>query len=104
MTGSKLNTAVGARIRDIRKGKKLTLKGVAAMTGTSTQTVSRLETGVMTISVEWLEKFSVALDVPVTAFFEAQPGLSVQKMIAEAVDRRTADWLREKLAEVEATQ
>jgi transcriptional regulator with XRE-family HTH domain len=53
----------GNRLREIRIAKCITMKPLAEQLGTSVQTVSRLEKGGMTLSVEWIEKFCAALDI-----------------------------------------
>ncbi|MBZ6377025.1 transcriptional regulator [Pacificimonas flava] len=53
------------RIREIRKGKGLTLADVAERCEppTTPQTIGRLETGTRTVSVDWLNRIAAALDV-----------------------------------------
>lgn len=53
------------RIREIRKGKRLTLTDVAARCKppTTPQTIGRLETGTRTVSVGWLNRIADALGV-----------------------------------------
>ena len=53
------------RIREVRKGKKLTLEEVAArcVPPTTAQTIGRLETGTRTVSVGWLNRIAAALGV-----------------------------------------
>lgn len=51
------------RIREVRKARGYTLAQVAKATGTTPQTISRLETDDMTVSVPWLEKIGAALGV-----------------------------------------
>ena len=63
---------VAARIREWRKVRKLTLKDVADRISSSPQTVQRLETGNMTLSVEWIAKLAAALKVEPVEFF--RPG------------------------------
>jgi transcriptional regulator with XRE-family HTH domain len=52
-------------IREIRKAKKLTLQDVAERCEppTTAQTIGRLETGMRTVSVDWLNRIAAALDV-----------------------------------------
>lgn len=55
-----------SRIREIRKAKGLTLADVAARVKpepTTAQTIGRLETGMRTLSVEWLNRIAEALEV-----------------------------------------
>ncbi len=49
----------------------MTLKELAEAVGTTPQTVSRLETEVMTLSTEWLERLARALNVHPTELLEA---------------------------------
>ena len=60
------------RIRDIRRQKGMTLADVAAACDppTTAQTIGRLETGMRTLSVNWMRRIGVALGV--------EPGLLVR--------------------------
>jgi len=53
------------RIREVRKAKRLTLQDVAARCEppTTAQTIGRLETGLRTVSVSWLNRIAKALGV-----------------------------------------
>ena len=53
------------RIREVRKAKRMTLHEVAAACEppTTAQTIGRLETGMRTVSVGWLNRIGVALGV-----------------------------------------
>jgi len=51
------------RIRQMRKTRGLTLQQLAERINTTAQTIQRLETGNMTVSIDWLEKLSHALDM-----------------------------------------
>jgi len=46
------------RLRELRKARGWTLTYVAETLGTTPQTISRLETNVMTVSTDWLQKFA----------------------------------------------
>ncbi len=46
------------RLRELRKSYGWTLADVAERLGTTPQTISRLETNVMTVSTDWLQKFA----------------------------------------------
>lgn len=79
------------RIREVRKAKRLTLQDVAARCEppTTAQTIGRLETGLRTVSVGWLNRIAKALgvepselvslpdraDVPVAAVLRADGAL-----------------------------
>lgn len=53
------------RIRDVRKAKRMTLDDVAraCVPPTTAQTIGRLETGMRTVSVGWLNRIAAALGV-----------------------------------------
>jgi transcriptional regulator with XRE-family HTH domain len=59
------------RIRLYRRQRGMTLKELADSVGTTPQTVSRLETEVMTLSTDWLERLAGALAVHPTELLEA---------------------------------
>ena len=52
------------RIRKIRKQQGLTLKQLAAALETTPQTIQRLESGNMTVSLKWLHDIARVLGVP----------------------------------------
>jgi transcriptional regulator with XRE-family HTH domain len=56
-------TSITTPIRKLRKERGFTLTDIATKVGTTPQTIQRLETGNMTVSVKWLEKIAKALDV-----------------------------------------
>ena len=53
------------RIREVRKAKRLTLDDVAMRCNppTTPQTIGRLETGMRTVSIGWLNRIAAALEV-----------------------------------------
>jgi len=57
------------RIREVRKARGLTLADVAArcQPETTAQTIGRLETGLRTVSVGWLNRIALALEVEPSA-------------------------------------
>lgn len=54
---------IPAVLRQIRQARGLKLSDVADLCGTSPQNIQRLETGGMTMSLEWLDKLVRALDL-----------------------------------------
>lgn len=58
-----LPTQVAARIRAARTRQGLTLLQIAQRCKTTPQTMQRLETANMTLSVEWIERISKALGI-----------------------------------------
>jgi len=59
------------RIRKLRKTRGWTLQQLADQIGTTPQTVQRLETANMTVSMDWLEKFANAFNVSAVDLIEA---------------------------------
>lgn len=62
------------RIREIRKGAKITQEALAAAIGTSQSNISEIEKGKHNPTLETLSKIAVALNVPVSALFDAADG------------------------------
>ncbi|NNC47078.1 MAG: helix-turn-helix transcriptional regulator [Sphingomonas sp.] len=58
-----------SRIRDVRKAKRMTLDDVAKACDppTTPQTIGRLETGMRTLSVDWINRIAAALGVEASA-------------------------------------
>ena len=56
-------TMVQSRIREIRREKGLTLQEIADRAGTTAQTIGRLETGMRTLSIKWVNRIAEALGV-----------------------------------------
>ena len=52
---------IQSRIREIRRAKGMTLQQVADQIGTTAQTIGRLETGMRTLSIDWVRKIADAL-------------------------------------------
>lgn len=59
-------------LRDARKRSGLTLKGMADCMRTTPQTIQRLETGSMTLHLEWLDKFLAVLNMTSDELFITQ--------------------------------
>ncbi len=86
------------RIREVRKAKHMTLHQVAAacQPPTTAQTIGRLETGMRTVSVGWLNRIAAALgveaaelvtlpdriDVPVAALLTAEGAIAPRRTTA----------------------
>lgn len=59
----------------------MTLSTLAEKTGTTPQTIQRLETSNMTISVEWIEKIALALQIaPSILFVSNSPTVKVRHL------------------------
>ncbi len=69
---------MSTRIRAIRKLRRLTLQELADQVGTTPQTIQRLETGHMTVSVDWLMRIGHALRLPPSALLSDNSDISVR--------------------------
>ena len=63
-----LAISVGQKMRKARRERGMRLKHMAIACHTSAQTICRLETATMTMSLDWLEKMAKALDLPPAYF------------------------------------
>ena len=61
---------VAAKMRNARKSRGLTLLDVAQRCGSTHQTIHRVETAKITISLEWVERIAQALGMLPESFFE----------------------------------
>jgi len=79
------------RIREIRKAKGLTLAQLAAACDppTTAQTVGRLETGMRTLSIKWMDRLGAALGVDpqtlVRSETQARPSVIAELTLGDAV-------------------
>ncbi|RDC60369.1 hypothetical protein HME9302_01573 [Alteripontixanthobacter maritimus] len=79
------------RIRDIRKGKNMTLADLALACDppTTAQTIGRLETGMRNLSLKWMERISAALDVEPEMLVRSEkspPAQVVARLLADGAD------------------
>lgn len=70
---SELNTYIGSRIRSYRKQRNLTLQQLADKIHKSRASVSKYETGEITLDIETLYEISRALDVSLYQLTDYQP-------------------------------
>lgn len=61
---------VGRRLRTLRDERDLSARAVAEKSGLAVNTLSLIETGKTSPSVSTLQRIAVALDVPITDFFD----------------------------------
>lgn len=59
------------RIRELRKARGFTLQNLAEKVGTTAQTIQRLETDNMSVSVDWLQRIAPALGVDPSLLLDA---------------------------------
>lgn len=71
-TDSTMNIDVGGSLRRLREERNLTLRALAEKSGLAINTLSLIENGKSSPSVSTLQQLAMALEVPITAFFEAE--------------------------------
>ncbi len=64
---------VGARLRELRTARELSMRALARASGLSANALSMIERGKSSPSVSTLYKLADTLGVPITAFFSDQP-------------------------------
>lgn len=67
---------VGRRLRMLREARRLTIRALAEASGLAVNTLSLIEHGKTSPSVSTLQQLAVALQVPISAFFEPETPLS----------------------------
>jgi transcriptional regulator with XRE-family HTH domain len=61
---------IGKRLRDLRSARGLSIRDLARKSGLNVNTLSMIENGKNLPSLETLQKLSLTLEIPITAFFE----------------------------------
>jgi len=79
---------LGETVRLLRQRAGFSIQDVANRTGLSTGMISQLERARATPSVRTLRLLSIALDVPISYFFEASDAGEPQRYIVRKNDRR----------------
>ncbi len=64
---------VGRRLRELRTQRGFSLRSLAERSGLNINTLSLVENGKTSPSVSTLQQLALALNVPITAFFESDP-------------------------------
>ncbi len=64
-----LEQAIGAKVRQLRRGVGITVAELAASAGLSGGMLSKIENGQISASLGSLQSLATALDVPITIFF-----------------------------------
>jgi transcriptional regulator with XRE-family HTH domain len=72
-------------IRAIRKQRGLTLQQLADSVGTTPQTIQRLETGNMSVSVDWLQRIAAALELTPAELLAPSPGGQRVRLIGHLI-------------------
>lgn len=77
---------VGQRLRELRLQRGFSLRSLAIRSGLNVNTLSLIENGKSSPSVATLQQLSLALDVPITAFFEPKP--SAKQVVYTSEEQR----------------
>jgi len=88
MTDEDRDQRLGETIRVMRQRAGLSMQEVAKRTGLSTGMISQVERALATPSVRTLRLLSIALDVPISYFFEEHAVASPARYIVRKNDRR----------------
>lgn len=70
ITSKTFRKKLGERIKEIRKGQKISQSQLAFESGTSREEIYRLELGYQNVTIEILHTIAKALDVHVKEFFD----------------------------------
>ncbi|HLE15695.1 MAG TPA: helix-turn-helix domain-containing protein [Anaerolineales bacterium] len=84
---------VGQRLRELRQERGKSMRSLARTSGLSTNALSMIERGRTSPSVSTLYKLADALEVPITAFFRAEPPRQ-QVVYCQASGRTRVDFQR----------
>ena len=79
---------IGARLRELRKDRLLSIQQLADRVGLSIGMISQIERGLSTPSLRSLRLLAEALDVPVSWFFASSKGYSASRHIVRRAQRR----------------
>jgi transcriptional regulator with XRE-family HTH domain len=100
---------IGERIRELRKGKKITLIELSARTGVAQATLSRIETGTMIGTVESHQKIAEALGTTLSELYAGvdsrlqeiqlskSPERKIEKRAKASVEVLTGTALKKKM-------
>lgn len=77
---------VGRKLRDLRAGQGLSLRGLADRSGLNINTLSLIENGKSSPSVSTMHQLASALGIPIARFFETEP--VEKKVVFTSMDKR----------------
>ncbi|ATW24941.1 helix-turn-helix domain-containing protein [Candidatus Formimonas warabiya] len=79
----------GGRIRQIRKGKNISIVELASIVGVSKSLISQVERGDIFPSLQTLEKIADALEVEITEFFKIEsPKITEEDIVVRGNNRK----------------
>ncbi len=82
---------IGMKVRDLRTQRNLSLRALAEKSGLNINTLSLLENGRTSPSVNTLQQLAYALDVPMVAFFAGDP--QERDTVFTPASTRSAEWV-----------
>lgn len=85
--GDSISVDVGARLRDLRQERGLSIRQLARESGMSANALSMIERGLSSPSVSTLYKVADALGVPITGLFRVEP--SKERIVFRKAAERT---------------
>ncbi|MGP1615975.1 MAG: helix-turn-helix domain-containing protein [Pollutimonas bauzanensis] len=88
---------LGESVRALRKRANLSLKLLSEQTGLSTGMISQIERGLSTPSLRSLRLLSLALNAPISRFFEERTELRLSRFIVRREERRRLNLTRSGL-------
>lgn len=92
---------IGKRLRDIRTERDLSIRDLAKISGLNVNTLSMIENGKNSPSLESLQRLSLALEMHITAFFE--DSTSINKIVHyQASQRPSVAFVHGKLEDLGA--
>jgi transcriptional regulator with XRE-family HTH domain len=95
----RLEESLGNRLRELRRQQALSLRALAEKSGLSANTLSLIENGKTSPSVATLQQIALALNIPITAFFEIE--VNREPVIYTRKDARVgASFIHGKLEEL----
>ncbi|RRR69581.1 MAG: cupin domain-containing protein [Candidatus Viridilinea halotolerans] len=92
---------VGRRLRTLREARRLTMRALAEASGLAVNTLSLIEHGKTSPSVSTLQQLAIALQVPISTFFE--PELPRSRIVFRKADQhRSVPFSHGSLADLGA--
>lgn len=68
-----ISVDVGLRLRELREGRRISMRELARRSGLSANALSMIERNLTSPSVSTLNKLAMALEIPIMAFFRQEP-------------------------------
>ncbi|WP_312515263.1 XRE family transcriptional regulator [Anaerospora sp.] len=89
--------SLGAKVKNLRKEKKITIKEMAEMTSLSTGFISQFERGITTIDVDHLHTIASILDVDISYFFLCEKQEEAESVVVRRYERPIIRTLNQAL-------